>query len=92
MDYSLDDIESPICPGCGVEMQLYRSELVKFVPVVDLHSFTCETCLLFAQSEIVREHVWVPPDSRVPCVRFFSPWLEQTGQRAACAGRAFREA
>ena len=71
MDYSLHDIESPICPTCGVEMQLYRSELVKFIPIVDLHSFKCPTCFLFAQSEMVREHVWVPPD--VPCVRFFCP-------------------
>jgi len=73
MDHSLEDIESPICPRCGVEMQLYRSELVKFVPVVDLHLFKCQTCLVFAESEMVREPVWVPPDNCVSCVRFFSP-------------------
>ena len=73
MDHSLEDIESPICPTCGVEMQWYRSELVKFVPAVDLHLFKCPTCLLFAESEMAREPVWMPPDNCVPCVRFFSP-------------------
>jgi hypothetical protein len=73
MYHSLDDIESPICPRCSVEMKLYRSELVKFVPIVDLHLFKCQTCLLFAESETVREPAWVPFDNCVPCVRFFSP-------------------
>ena len=71
MDHSLEDIQSPICPRCGVEMQLYRSELVKFVPLVDLHLFMCQTCLLFGETEMVRE-LWVPPDKYVPCGRFFS--------------------
>ena len=65
-------VESPTCPKCGVEMQLYRSDLVKFVPAVDLHLFKCPTCLLFAESEMVREPVWVPPDHHVSYVRFFS--------------------
>ena len=69
---SLEDVEPPTCPHCGIEMQLYRSELVKFVPVVDLHLFKCQTCLVFAESEMVREPVWVPPDNCVSCVRFFS--------------------
>jgi predicted nucleic acid-binding Zn ribbon protein len=73
MDHSLEDIESPTCPRCGVEMQLYRSELVKFVPIVDLHLFKCSTCLLFAELEMARQQVWVPPNNRVPCVHFFSP-------------------
>jgi hypothetical protein len=73
MDRSPEDIESPICPRCGVEMQLYRSELVKFVPVVDLHLFKCPTCLLFAELEIIRELVWVSPDNGGPFFRFFSP-------------------
>jgi hypothetical protein len=73
MDHSLDDLEAPICPRCGVEMELYQSELVRFVPVVDLHLFKCQTCLVFAESEIVREPVWMPPDNCVSFVRFFSP-------------------
>ena len=73
MDHSLEEMHSPICPRCGVEMQLYRSELVKFVPVVDLHLFKCPTCLVFAESEMVREPFWVPPDNRASYVRFFSP-------------------
>ena len=73
MDHLLRDIESPICPRCGVEMQLYQSELIKFVPVVDLHFFKCQTCLVFAEAEMVREPVWVPPDNHARCVRFFSP-------------------
>jgi len=72
MDYSPEDIQSPICPKCRVEMQLYRSELVRFVPMVDLHLFKCTTCLLFAESEIVRELVWLPADNPAG-VRFFSP-------------------
>jgi len=54
-------------------MELYQSELVRFVPVVDLHLFKCQTCLVFAESEIVREPVWMPPDNCVSFVRFFSP-------------------
>jgi hypothetical protein len=70
MDSSAD-VESPTCPRCGVEMQLYRSDLVKFVPAVDFHLFKCPTCLLVAESEMAREPVWVAPDNHLACVRFF---------------------
>jgi hypothetical protein len=72
MDYSSEKIKAPACPRCGVGMRLYRSELVKFVPAVDLHFFTCPTCPVFAECEMVREPVWAPVNTRVP-LRFFSP-------------------
>jgi hypothetical protein len=73
LTHSLEDLESPTCPICGNEMQLYRSELVRFVPVTNLHLFNCPTCLLFAESETV-EPAWVPPDKlAVPHFRFFAP-------------------
>jgi hypothetical protein len=59
LKHSLEDLEAPTCPTCGVEMQLYRSELVKFVPVTNLHLFNCPTCFLLAESESVQEPVWV---------------------------------
>ena len=67
----LEDVESPTCPNCGNEMQLYRSELVKFVPATNLNLFKCPTCLLFAESETIQEHVWLP--AAVPRFRFFAP-------------------
>ena len=73
LKHSLDDVESPICPHCGTGMQLYRSELVKFVPEVNLHLFNCPTCLLFAESETVSEVAWVAPDRlAAPRFRFFA--------------------
>ena len=69
----LEDVEPPTCPHCGIEMQLYRSELVKFVPVTNLHLFNCPTCFLLAESETVNEPVWVSPDKlTVAGFRFFS--------------------
>jgi hypothetical protein len=59
LTHSLEDLESPTCPNCGTEMSLYRSELVKFVPVTKLHLFNCRACLLVAESETVHEQVWV---------------------------------
>jgi hypothetical protein len=54
--------DRPNCPNCGVKMQLYRSELVKFVPEINLHLFNCPTCVLFAESETVHEAVSLAPD------------------------------
>jgi hypothetical protein len=65
------DVESPTCPRCGVEMRLYRTDLVRFVPAVDFHLFKCSTCPLFAESETVRQPIWVQPSS--DGFRFFSP-------------------
>lgn len=73
LKHSLEDIELPICPRCGIEMQLYRSELVKFIPEINLHLFNCPTCLLIAESETVSEVAWVAPDRlAVPRFRFFA--------------------
>ena len=73
LKHSPDDVESPSCPHCGTGMRLYRSELVKFVPEVNLHLFNCATCLLFAESETVSEAFWVPLDRiAVPRFRFFA--------------------
>jgi predicted RNA-binding Zn-ribbon protein involved in translation (DUF1610 family) len=74
LKHSLEDVASPTCPNCGNEMQLYRSELVKFVPITNLHLFNCPTCLLFAESETVREPVWVLADKpAISRFRFFPP-------------------
>ena len=51
---SLEEREVPTCPICGIEMQSYRSELVRFAPVNNLHLFNCPTCFLLAESETVR--------------------------------------
>jgi hypothetical protein len=53
--HSLEDREAPTCPTCGIEMQWCRSELVRFVPVTNLHLFNCPTCFLLAESETVKE-------------------------------------
>jgi hypothetical protein len=37
LKHSLEDLEAPTCPTCGIEMQWHRSELVRFVPVTNLH-------------------------------------------------------
>ena len=74
MDQLTHSLErSPICPNCGTEMQLYRSELLKFVPITRLYLFNCLTCLLFAESETVHETVSVST-SRLSGhgVRFFA--------------------
>jgi hypothetical protein len=63
---------APICPTCGIEMQWYRSELVRFAPVTNLHLFNCPTCCLLAESETVKEPVWVSPDQLAVAFRFFA--------------------
>jgi predicted RNA-binding Zn-ribbon protein involved in translation (DUF1610 family) len=74
LTHSLEDLGSPTCPKCGNEMQLYRSELVRFLPVTNLHFFNCPTCLLFAESETVHESAWLPAESvAAPRLRFFAP-------------------
>ena len=55
LKHSLEDREVPTCPTCGIEMQWYRSELVRFVPVTNLHLFNCPTCFVLAESETVKE-------------------------------------
>ena len=58
---SPEELNSPICPSCGLEMHWCRSELVKFVPVTSLHLFNCAACVLFAESETVCELPCGPP-------------------------------
>ena len=68
-----DGLESPACPNCGSEMHWCGSELVKFEPLTNLHLFTCPTCLLLAESETVREPVWLAAgEIAVSSVRFFA--------------------
>ena len=68
-----EDVELPTCPRCGIEMQLYRSELVKFIPEINLHLFNCRTCLLIAESETVSQEAWVARDQlAAPRFRFFA--------------------
>jgi len=71
LEHSLEDLQSPTCPNCGIEMQCYGSKLVRFVPATNLNQFNCPACLLFAESETVHDPVWVTPDKLVPCFRFF---------------------
>jgi hypothetical protein len=61
LKHSLEELEAPTCPTCGIEMQWYRSELVRFTPVTNLHLFNCPTCCLLAEAETVKEPVWVSP-------------------------------
>src|SRR6516164_9777269 len=41
----LEDLQSPTCPNCGIEMRWYGSELVRFVPATNLNLFNCPNCL-----------------------------------------------
>ena len=61
LQHWLEDLESPTCPNCGIEMRLCCSELIRFVPATNLLLFNCPTCRLFAESETVDEQVCVPP-------------------------------
>jgi hypothetical protein len=71
--HSLEEPKSPACPNCGSKMHWCGSELVRFVPVTNLHLFTCPTCFLVAESETVHEPVWVAPcDIAASPVRFFA--------------------
>ena len=69
LKHSLEDREAPTCPTCGIEMQWYRSELVRFVPVTNLHLFNCPTCFLLAESETVKE---LTPELTAAGFRFFA--------------------
>ena len=73
LKHSLEDHEAPTCPACGVEMQWFRSELVRFVPATNLHLFNCPTCHLLAESETTSEPVRLSPDN-LPAAgfRFFA--------------------
>jgi hypothetical protein len=71
--HSLEDREVPICPTCGIKMQWWRSELVRFVPVTNLHLFNCPFCFLLAESETVHEPVRVSSDKlAVAGFRYFA--------------------
>ena len=66
---SLEERELPTCPACGIEMQWYRSELVRFVPITNLHLFNCPSCFLLAESETVKE---LTPELAAAGFRFFA--------------------
>jgi hypothetical protein len=55
LEHSLEDIELPTCPNCGIEMHWYGSTLVRFIPATNLNLFNCPTCLLITESETVCE-------------------------------------
>jgi hypothetical protein len=70
LKHLLEEREVPTCPTCGIEMQWCRSELVRFVPLTNLHLFSCPTCFLLAESETVEE---LSPDKlAVAGFRFFA--------------------
>jgi hypothetical protein len=74
LNHSLEELEAPTCPNCGIEMQWYRSELVRFVPMTNLHLFNCPTCCLLAEAETVNEPVCVSTDKlAVAGFMFFAP-------------------
>jgi hypothetical protein len=62
LEHSLEDLQMPTCTNCGIEMQWYRSVLVRFVPATNLNLFNCPICLLIAESETVHE----PGPARIP--------------------------
>jgi hypothetical protein len=55
LKHSLEELDAPTCPNCGIE-------LVRFVPLTNLHLFNCPTCFLLAEAETVNEPVWVSSD------------------------------
>jgi hypothetical protein len=67
LKHSLQELETPTCPTCGIKMQWCRSELVRFVPVTNLHLFNCPICYLLAESETV-----TPDKLAVAGLRFFA--------------------
>jgi hypothetical protein len=73
LKHSLQELETPTCPTCGIEMQWFRSELIRFVPVTNLHLFNCPICYLLAESEKVSEPVRVTQDKLAGAgFRFFA--------------------
>jgi hypothetical protein len=52
-EHSLEDLQLPTCPNCGIEMHWYGSALVRFIPATNLNLFNCPTCLSIAESETV---------------------------------------
>jgi hypothetical protein len=73
LKHSLQELETPTCPTCGIEMQWFRSELVRFVPVTNLHLFNCPICYLLAESEKVSEPVRITQDKLAGAgFRFFA--------------------
>jgi hypothetical protein len=55
LEHSLEDLQLPTCPICGIEMQWNGSALIRFIPATNLNLFNCPTCLLIAESETVCE-------------------------------------
>ena len=72
LQHWLEDLESPTCPNCGIEMRLCCAKLIRFVPATNLLLFNCPTCRLFAESETVDAQVSVPPGKLASTsLRFF---------------------
>ena len=73
LKHSLEELEAPTCPTCGIEMQWYRSELVRFAPMTNLHLFNCPTCYLLAEAETLNQPDRISPDKlAVAGFRFFA--------------------
>lgn len=41
---ALEQVETPICPNCRIEMRWYRSTLIGAEPITIAHLFTCPNC------------------------------------------------
>jgi hypothetical protein len=72
LKHSLEELETPTCPTCGIAMQWFRSELIRFVPVTNLHLFNCPICHFLAESETVSEPVRTPDKLAVAGFQFLA--------------------
>ena len=59
---SLDQLETPICPNCHVEMRWSRSTLVADAPVTIAHLFQCPNCNRVAETKSQMTVTPTPPE------------------------------
>lgn len=62
---SLEQLEPPVCPGCGQPMSWYSSFLLEYSPVVIEHRFSCTRCGTKARREDVRTDRSVEPPGKL---------------------------
>lgn len=58
---SLDQVETPICPNCRIEMRWSRSTLVAEDPVTIAHLFQCPNCNRVAKTKSTIAATPTPP-------------------------------
>lgn len=69
---SLDELEPPICAKCHIEMEWYRSVMVKPAPLTIDHFFSCPNCkrIREARQVLSRDAVTPPGKLSAPVSRF----------------------